>query len=105
MELYEQTAAKLSEMLQNKECSAVELCQSVQGRIAAVEDKVGAYVYSVKMHWHRQKPLTRQEPQAKPCTRWLGFQSALKTIFPQRGYGQRVHPRCWQTMFRRLMQP
>lgn len=44
MELYEQTAAKLSEMLQNKECSAVELCQSVQGRIAAVEDKVGAYV-------------------------------------------------------------
>lgn len=44
MELYEQTAAKLSEMLQNKECSAVELCQSVQGRIAAVEDKVGTYV-------------------------------------------------------------
>jgi aspartyl-tRNA(Asn)/glutamyl-tRNA(Gln) amidotransferase subunit A len=44
MELYEQTASVLSEMLQKKECSAVELCQSVQGRIAAVEEKVGAYV-------------------------------------------------------------
>lgn len=44
MELFEQTASVLSEMLQKKECSAVELCQSVQGRIAAVEEKVGAYV-------------------------------------------------------------
>lgn len=44
MELFEQTASVLSEMLQKKECSAVELCQSVQGRTAAVEEKVGAYV-------------------------------------------------------------
>lgn len=44
MELFEQTVSVLSEMLQKKECSAVELCQSVQGRIAAVEEKVGAYI-------------------------------------------------------------
>lgn len=44
MKLYEKTAAELSEMLKNKECSAVEILTDVNERIGAVEDKVGAYV-------------------------------------------------------------
>lgn len=48
MELYEYTAYELSEMLKNKECSAVEIANSVFSRIDAVEDKVGAYVELTK---------------------------------------------------------
>ncbi|MBM6919738.1 Asp-tRNA(Asn)/Glu-tRNA(Gln) amidotransferase subunit GatA [Phocea massiliensis] len=44
MELYNQTAASLAKMLQNKECSSVEATQSVLDRIAAVEDTIGAFV-------------------------------------------------------------
>ena len=36
MRLYEKTASELSEMLKNKECSAVELCNDVLARINAV---------------------------------------------------------------------
>ncbi len=44
MKLYEKTAAELSEMLRNKECSAAEILNDVNERIDKVEDKVGAYV-------------------------------------------------------------
>ncbi len=44
MKLYEKNAAELSQMLQNKACSAVELTQDILSRIDAVEGKVGAYV-------------------------------------------------------------
>ncbi len=44
MELYQKTAAELSEMLKNKEVSSVELTRAAFARTAAVEDKVGAYI-------------------------------------------------------------
>lgn len=44
MRLYEKTASELSEMLKNKECSALELCDDVLARINETEDNVGAYV-------------------------------------------------------------
>ena len=44
MRLYEKTASELSEMLKNKECSAVELCNDVLARINETEDKIGSYV-------------------------------------------------------------
>ena len=44
MRLYEKTASELSEMLNNKECSAEELCKDVLDRINETENKVGAYV-------------------------------------------------------------
>lgn len=44
MRLYEKTAFELSQMLRNKECSAVEIINDVNLRISEVEDKVGAYV-------------------------------------------------------------
>ena len=44
MKLFEKNAAELSEMLQTKACSAVELTQDVLSRINAVEPKVEAYV-------------------------------------------------------------
>ena len=44
MKLYEKTAAELSEMLLNKECSAAEILNDVNERIHKVEDRVGAYV-------------------------------------------------------------
>lgn len=44
MKLYEKNAAELSQMLQNKACSAVELTQDILSRTDAVEGKVGAYV-------------------------------------------------------------
>lgn len=44
MELYCNTATELAAMLRKKECSAVEITNSVFGRIDAVESKVGAYI-------------------------------------------------------------
>ena len=44
MRLYEKTASELSEMMEQKTCSAVEICKDVLDRIAETEDKVGAYV-------------------------------------------------------------
>lgn len=43
MKLYEKTASQLSDMLRNKECSAVEILNDVNQRISDVESKVGAY--------------------------------------------------------------
>ena len=44
MALMKKTAAELSELLANKEISAVELAKDVFARTAAVEDKVQGYV-------------------------------------------------------------
>lgn len=44
MALYEKTAAELSKLLKNKECTAVEITNSVFERIEQTEDKVGAYI-------------------------------------------------------------
>lgn len=44
MELYQLTATKLSDMLIKKECSSLELTESVFERIEAVEDKICAYL-------------------------------------------------------------
>lgn len=44
MELYQYTASELSAKLRNRECSALEITQSVLGRIASVEKQVDAYV-------------------------------------------------------------
>lgn len=44
MNLYEKTASDLSEMLRNRECSAVELLNSVNERIRKNDDIIGAYV-------------------------------------------------------------
>lgn len=48
MELYQKSAAELSAMLKNKQCSAVELTNSVFDRIARVEDSVEAYITLTK---------------------------------------------------------
>ena len=42
--LWKKSAAELSTMLKNGECSSVELTKSVFGRISETEDKVAAYV-------------------------------------------------------------
>ena len=44
MELYQLTAEKLSELLAKKECSSVELTQSVLDRIKAKDREIGAYL-------------------------------------------------------------
>lgn len=44
MELYQKPAYELSDMLKKKECSALELTESVFKRIDTVEDKVDAYL-------------------------------------------------------------
>jgi len=44
MELFERTASELSSMLRNKECSSVEITESVYSRIEKVEDKVNSYI-------------------------------------------------------------
>ena len=48
MNCYELSASQLHRMLTSKECSAVEIAESVFGRIDAVEDKVGAYLCLTK---------------------------------------------------------
>ena len=45
---YELSAAQLHKMLVSKECSAVEVTQSVLDRIDAVEDKVESYLCVTK---------------------------------------------------------
>ncbi len=44
MELFKLTATQLSEMLKNKQCSSVEITQSIINRINNVENNVNAYV-------------------------------------------------------------
>ncbi|MCI9406282.1 MAG: Asp-tRNA(Asn)/Glu-tRNA(Gln) amidotransferase subunit GatA [Oscillospiraceae bacterium] len=44
MELFELTAASLSEKLRKKECSAVEITRSVLGQIARKEEQIGSFV-------------------------------------------------------------
>lgn len=44
MRLYEKNASELSEMLREKQCSALELCNDVLDRINEVENDVGAFV-------------------------------------------------------------
>lgn len=44
MSLYQKTAAQLHEMLLKKQCSAVEITQSVLDRIDAVDGEIGAYL-------------------------------------------------------------
>ena len=44
MELYNKSAAELSAMLKNKECSAVEITESVMSRAEAVDGDVNAYI-------------------------------------------------------------
>ena len=44
MELFERTASELSSMLRNKECSSVEITESVYNRIEKVENKVNSYI-------------------------------------------------------------
>ena len=44
MELFERTASELSSMLKNKECSSVEIIESIYNRIDKVEDKVNSYI-------------------------------------------------------------
>lgn len=48
MQLFEYTAAELSAMLGRRECSSVELTESVFNRIEAVEDKIHAYITLTK---------------------------------------------------------
>lgn len=104
MELFEQTASVLSEMLQKKECSAVELCQSVQGRIAAVEEKVGAYVTQCEDALEQAEAVDKARAAGEILhPAGLAFQLALRITFPQRVCGQLVLLRCWSSMYRRLM--
>lgn len=44
MELFELTAHELSYLLSSKKTSAVEITESVLGRISEVEDKIGSYI-------------------------------------------------------------
>ena len=44
MELFEHTAAQLSDMLAKKECSSEELTASVFDRIHSIEPEIGAYI-------------------------------------------------------------
>lgn len=48
MELFRYTATEISDMLRKKECSSVEVTQSVLDRIDNVEDKVGSFVTVTK---------------------------------------------------------
>ncbi|MEG6571553.1 Asp-tRNA(Asn)/Glu-tRNA(Gln) amidotransferase subunit GatA [[Clostridium] cellulosi] len=48
MELFEYTAAELSQMLREKKCSAEEITKSVFSRIDSTEDKVAAYITTTK---------------------------------------------------------
>lgn len=48
MQLYEKSASELHDMLRSKECSAVEITNSVFERIEQVEDRVEAYITLTK---------------------------------------------------------
>ena len=48
MELYQKSAGELSALLKARQCSAVEVAESLFGRIAQVEDAVGAYITLTK---------------------------------------------------------
>ena len=79
MALYEKTAAELSELLANKEISAVELAQDVFARTKAVEDKVQGYVTVAEESALAQAgESTRSAPRVRNCPRWPASRSPIK---------------------------
>jgi len=85
MELYELTVHELSERLAKKEASAVEALESVLGRIAAVEPRVGAYL-RVTADQARVEAQAADEAISRGETKpLLGVPIALKDLFLTRG--------------------
>ena len=67
MELFEMTAASLSEKLRKKECSAVEITRSVLEQIEKTEDKIGSFVtVCEEQALKRQKKWIGKLRRAKP---------------------------------------
>ena len=103
MKLFEKNAAELSAMLQNKECSAVELTKDVLDRIDAKESAVGAYVTRCEDCLEQAEAVDNARAAGEEL-RWQASPSASRTTFPQRASARPVPPKCWKTMFLPLMQ-
>jgi aspartyl-tRNA(Asn)/glutamyl-tRNA(Gln) amidotransferase subunit A len=86
MELYRYTATELSQMLQNKECSAEELTRSVYDRIHEVEDKVEAYVtLTEELALEKAKEVDQKRAQGEALHSLAGIPIAIKDNICTRG--------------------
>lgn len=86
MELFERTASELSSMLKNKECSSVEITESVYNRIEKVEDKVGSYITLCKdTAIEKAKEVDNAIAEGKELSALAGIPVAVKDNISTKG--------------------
>ncbi len=86
MELFERTASELSSMLRNKECSSVEITESVYNRIEKVEDKVGSYITLCKdTAIEKAKEVDNAIAEGKELSALAGIPVAVKDNISTKG--------------------
>ncbi|HEY9061508.1 MAG TPA: Asp-tRNA(Asn)/Glu-tRNA(Gln) amidotransferase subunit GatA [Pseudobacteroides sp.] len=79
MELFELTAHELKDLLQNKKASAVEITESVLGRIDSVEGKVGSFITVCKEEaLKRAKDIQDKMDKGEATSLLSGIPMALK---------------------------
>ena len=86
MELFERTASELSSMLKNKECSSVEITESVYNRIEKVEDKVNSYITLCKdTAIEKAKEVDNAIAEGKKLSALAGIPIAVKDNISTKG--------------------
>ena len=86
MELYQLTAEKLSDMLANKECSSVEVTQSVLGRIESKEPEIGAYLTVCREEaLNRAAEIDEKRAKGESLSRLAGIPVGIKDNICTRG--------------------
>ena len=79
MEMYQYTATELSSMLKKKECSAVEVTESVLKRVHAVENQVNAYVtVTEELALKKAEEVDQKRAAGEPLHDLAGIPIAIK---------------------------
>ncbi len=102
MEMYQYTATELSSMLKKKECSAVEVTESVLKRVHAVENQVNAYVtVTEELALKKAEEVDQKRAAGEPLHDLAGIPIAIKDNICTKG----VKTTCASRMLENFVPP